>query len=158
MEQSSLSVKQTLASLDIHRSRFYTWLERYEAGGIYALEDREPILPSAWNKLSEVEQVAIVDLTLEQPALLPREIAVTYADEKEQFVSESTVYRPLKAQDLITSPAYILMEVGDKLQHPTARVNEMRQTDFRYCKIIGLLNQPAICPEGSDNVHYACWK
>ncbi len=137
VEQSSLSVKQTLARLDIHRSTFYAWLKRYEAGGINALEDRKPVPRSAWNKLPEEEQVAIVDLALEKPALSPREIAVTYTDEKERFVSESTVYLLLKAQDLITSPAYILMEAGDKFQHPTTRVNEMWQTDFTYCKIIG---------------------
>lgn len=137
VEQSSLSVKQTLARLDIHRSTFYAWLKRYEVGGIDALEDRKPIPRSAWNKLPEGEQVAIVDLALEKPALSPREIAVTYTDEKERFVSESTVYRLLKARDLITSPAYILMQAGDKFQHPTTRVNEMWQTDFTYCKIIG---------------------
>lgn len=137
VEQSSLSVKQTLVRLDIHRSTFYAWLKRYEAGGIDALEDRKPIPRSAWNKLPEDEQVAIVDLALEKTALSPREIAVMYTDEKERFVSESTVYRLLKAQDLITSPAYILMEAGDKFQHPTTRVNEMWQTDFTYCKIIG---------------------
>lgn len=53
------------------------------------------------------------------------------------FVSESTVYRLLKAQDLITSPAYILMEAADRFQHPTTRVNEMWQTDFTYRKVIG---------------------
>jgi transposase InsO family protein len=137
VEQSSLSIKQTLARLDIHRSTFYAWLKRYEAGGIDALEDRKPVPRSAWNRLPEEEQVAIVDLALEKPALSPREIAVTYTDEKERFVSESTVYRLLKAQDLITSPAYILIEAGDKFQHPTTRVNEMWQTDFTYCKIIG---------------------
>ena len=137
VEQSSLSVKQTLARLDIHRSTFYAWLKRYEAGGIDALEDRKPIPRSAWNKLPDDEQVAIVDLALEKPALSPREIAVTYTDEKERFVSESTVYRLLKARDLITSPAYILMQAGDKFQHPTTRVNEMWQTAFPYIKIIG---------------------
>ena len=112
-------------------------MKRYEAGGIDALEDRKPIPRSAWNKLPDDEQVAIVDLALEKPALSPREIAVTYTDEKERFVSESTVYRLLKARDLITSPAYILMQAGDKFQHPTTRMNEMWQTDFTYCKIIG---------------------
>jgi transposase InsO family protein len=29
------------------------------------------------------------------------------------------------------------MEAGDKFRHPTTRVNEMWQTDFTYCKIIG---------------------
>jgi len=44
--------------------------------------------------------------------------------------------RLLKAQDLITSPAYILMIASAKFQSPTVRVNEMWQTDFTYFKII----------------------
>ena len=47
------------------------------------------------------------------------------------------MYRLLKEQDLIASPAYILMEASDKFQQPTTRVNEMWQTDFTYFKIIG---------------------
>ena len=39
--------------------------------------------------------------------------------------------------DLITSPAYILMEAADKFQHPSSHVNELWQTDFTYFKIIG---------------------
>ncbi len=57
--------------------------------------------------------------------LLKKSVTGDGAEEKERFVSESAVYRLLKAQDLITSPAYILMEAGDKFQHPTTWVNEM---------------------------------
>jgi putative transposase len=34
VEQSSLSVRQTLVRLDIHRFTFYIWLKRYRDGGI----------------------------------------------------------------------------------------------------------------------------
>ncbi len=137
VEDSSLSVTRTLVQLDIRRSTFYGWLKRYQEGGAEALEDRKPSLPSPWNKLPAPQQDAIVDLALEKPELSPRELAVTYTDEQACFVSESTVYRLLKAHDLITSPAYILMVAADKFQHPTTRVNEMWQTDFTYCKVIG---------------------
>jgi transposase InsO family protein len=43
----------------------------------------------------------------------------------------------LKATDLITSPAYILMQAADHFQHQTTRVNELWQTDFTYCKVTG---------------------
>jgi transposase InsO family protein len=46
-------------------------------------------------------------------------------------VSESSVYRFLKAADLITSPAYVLMSASDAFQNPTNRVHEMWQTYFR---------------------------
>ncbi len=51
-------------------------------------------------------------------------------------MSESSVYRILKAADLITSPAYVLLSASDAFQHPTTRVHEMWQTDFTYFRII----------------------
>ncbi len=78
-----------------------------------------------------------MELALNEPTLSPRELAVRYTEENRYFVSESTVYRLLKAQDLITSPAYILMQASDRFQHPSRRVNELWQTDFTYFKIIG---------------------
>ena len=137
VEESSLSVKQTLLRLDIHKSTFYNWLKRFQEGGIDGLEDGKSTSCQVWNKLPKDQQSEIIELALEKPELSPRELAVTYTDEQSRFVSESTVYRLLKAHDLITSPAYILMQAADKFQHQTARINEMWQTDFTYCKIMG---------------------
>jgi len=137
VEQSSLSVSQTLARLDINKSTFYAWLKRYRDGGLKGLEDRKPSPGAVWNKIPENHHNALVALALEEPELSPRELATKYTDEQSYFVSESTVYRFLKAQDLITNPAYILMEASDQYQHPSTRVNELWQTDFTYFKIIG---------------------
>ena len=137
VEQSNLSVRQTLLRLGIRKSTFYNWLKRYQLNGIDGLDDRKPCPGSVWNKLPAQEQAAIIKLALEKPELSPRELAVTYIDEQSRFVSESSVYRLLKAHDLTTSPAYILMQARDKFQHPTTRVNEMWQTDFTYFKITG---------------------
>ena len=137
VEQSSLSVRQTLAHLDIRRSTFYNWLQRYDEGGLDALEDRKSSPGMAWNKVPEAHRDALIELALEKPDLSPRELAVSYTDDRHYFVSESTVYRLLKAQDLITSPAYILMQASDRFQSPSVRVNELWQTDFTYFKIIG---------------------
>jgi transposase InsO family protein/transposase-like protein len=137
VERSDLSVRKTLAHLDIHKSTFYNWLKRYRDDGVDGLEDIKPVVDFVWNKIPVVHCTAIVDLALAEPQLSPRELAVTYTDDNSYFVSESSVYRLLKAQDLITSPAYILMQASDKFQQPTLRVNEMWQTDFTYFKIIG---------------------
>lgn len=137
VENSTLSVRKTLDRLDIHKSTFYNWLKRFNDFGIDGLEDQKPIPQAVWNRIAEEHRDAVIELALEKPDLSPREIAVTYLDEKAYFISESSVYRLLKEQDLITSPAYILMEASDKFQQPTHRVNEMWQTDFTYFKIIG---------------------
>jgi len=138
VEQSSLSVKQTLARLDIDKSTFYNWLKRFYDKGIEGLEDKKPSLKTVWNKISDEHYSELLKLALDKPELSPRELAVSYTDERAYFVSESSIYRLLKEHDLITtSPAYILMQALDKFQNPTTRVNEMWQTDFTYFKIMG---------------------
>jgi transposase InsO family protein len=121
----------------VNLAGYYNWLQRYRDGGVDGLNDRRPVTDNTWNKIPEKHRTAIIDLALAGPQLSPRELAVTYTDENVYFVSESSVYRLLKALDLITSPAYVLMQASDKFRQPTARVNEMWQTDFSYFKIIG---------------------
>ena len=133
VEQASLSVRQTLNRLAIHHATYYNWLKRYYDGGVDALEDNSPHPVAVWNRLPDQQRDAIVELALDEPILSPRELAVRYPDENRYFVSESTVYRLLKAQHLITSPAYILMQASDRFQHPSHRVNDLWQTDFTYC-------------------------
>jgi hypothetical protein len=41
------------------------------------------------------------------------------------FVSESSVYRLLKAHDLITSPAFIVMKAASEFKDKTTAVNQM---------------------------------
>jgi putative transposase len=54
-------------------------------------------------------------LALDEPELSPRELAVTFTDDaKRYFVSESSVYRLLKAQDLITSPGIHRRDQGGR--------------------------------------------
>ncbi len=60
-----------------------------------------------------------------------------FTDERQYFVSEATVYRLLRAHDLITSPAYVVIKAADAFHTKTTRPNEMWQTDFTYFKIIG---------------------
>ena len=42
VQDSDLSVRQTLKRLSIHRSTFYGWLKRYDEGGVEAWKDRKP--------------------------------------------------------------------------------------------------------------------
>ena len=79
----------------------------------------------------------IVDLALDEPELSPRELAVTFTDAKSYFVSEASVYRLLKAHDLITSPAFIVIKAADEFYDKTTAPNQLWQTDFTYLKVIG---------------------
>ena len=79
----------------------------------------------------------VVDFALEHEELTPRELAVKYTDEKRYFVSESSVYRILSAEDLITAPAHVVIRAADEFRDKTSRPNELWQTDFTYLKVIG---------------------
>ncbi len=47
------------------------------------------------------------------------------------------MYRLLKAHDLITSPAYIVVKAADEFTDKTTTPNELWQTDFTYLKVTG---------------------
>jgi transposase-like protein len=65
IQNSDLSVRQTLKRLSIHRSTFYNWLGRYEQNGIDGLADRKPQPKAIWNKIEPTHRDAIADLALE---------------------------------------------------------------------------------------------
>ena len=137
VEQSHLSAKRTLDQLGIPRRTFYRWYDRYLEGGPEALEDRPSAPSRVWNRIPAGIHDQIIELALEQSELSPRELAVRFTDGQRYFVSESTVYRLLKAHDLITSPAYVVIKAADQFHTKTTRPNEMWQTDFTYLKITG---------------------
>jgi hypothetical protein len=61
---------------------------------------------------------------------LPPALAARFTDEKRYFVSESSVYRLLKAHDLITSRAYLVIKAANEFRDKTTAINQMWQTDF----------------------------
>jgi putative transposase len=76
----------------------------------------------------------VVEITLEYTELSPRELSCRISDAKGIFISESSVYRILKARGLITSPSHILLEATNEYSHKTCFVHEMWQTDLLTLK------------------------
>ena len=137
VEESELSVRRTLNELGVSQSSFYRWYKAYRDNGYEGLVARSKSPRQFWNKLPESVKEQCLEVALEHPELSPRELAWHITDQHEYFISESSIYRLLKQYDLITSPAYILLQAGDKFHTPTKRINELWQTDFTYFKIVG---------------------
>ena len=119
VERSHLPVRRTLDKLGIPSTTFYRWYERYRAFAEAGLEDRTSGPGRVWNRIPDDVRRQIVDLALDEPELSPRELAVTFTDTRGYFVSEASVYRLLKAHDLITSPAFVVIKAADEFRDKT---------------------------------------
>jgi transposase InsO family protein len=137
VEQSHLSVRHTLAKIGVPPTTFYRWYDRFVEHGPEGLADRPSSPSRVWNRIPDAVRGQIVSLALDEPELSPRELAVRFTDTEKYFVSEASVYRLLKSQDLITSPAYIVIKAADEFKDKTTAPNQMWQTDFTYLKVIG---------------------
>ena len=137
VEYSEIGVSRTLLKLGVRKSTFYNWYGKYKQEGYDGLDTKGRKTDTTWNKIPDRIRAQVVHLALELPELSPRELAHRMIDKNRYYISESSVYRILKSQGLITSPAYIVMQASDEFKDKTVRVNQMWQTDFTYFKIIG---------------------
>jgi putative transposase len=136
VERSHLPVRRTLDKLGIPKTTFYRWYDLYQAFGEAGLEDCTTVPGRVWNRISDALRRQIVELALDEPDLSSRELAVRFTDTKGYFVSEGSVYRVLKAHDLITSPAFVVIKAADEFRDKTTAPNQLWQTDFTYFKVI----------------------
>src|ERR687893_2577618 len=137
VEGSPLRVRDTLTKLGIPRATFYRWYDRHRQGGPDALADRVPRAERIWNRIPQAVRDSVIQLALDEPALSPRELAARFTDTRSYFISEASVYRLLKAQGLVTSPAFIVIKAAGSFKDKTTAPNQLWQTDFTYLKVIG---------------------
>jgi len=137
VEGSDLSVRQTLRELGVNRATFYAWYRRYQVQGDAGLTAKAAASRRYWNRIPPPIRQRVVDAAVADPQRSPRELAWQLTDRTGHFLSESSVYRILKAHDLITSPVFVVITAADRFQHPTTRPNELWQTDFTYFRVVG---------------------
>ena len=137
VEGSTLGIRRTLEQLGVSKSTFYGWYRRYQEDGYDGLARSSTRPRQFWNRIPDSERQKIIEYALDRPWMSCREVSVGFTDTQGYFVSESSVYRILKAAGLITSPAFAVQIAKDEFEKKTKRINELWQTDFTYFKIIG---------------------
>lgn len=137
VSRSELGIKQTLKKLGINRRTFYNWYNLYLEGGESALEQKVRPTGRQWNRIPDSMREMVVDIALKYPELSSRELAVKITDEQSVFISESSVYRILKANDLIEVCQHDIIKASDEYHTKTKFQNEMWQTDFTYFRVQG---------------------
>lgn len=128
VEQSHLPVNGTLGKLGVSRPTFYRCYDLYRRFSEEGLEDRLSGPPRAWNRIPDKVRSDVLDMALCRPELSPRELAVRFTDERSYFISEASVYRLLKAHDLITSPAFTVMKAANEFKD-----NDWMGTNHERC-------------------------
>ena len=137
VEQSDLGVIRTLRQLKVNKTTFYNWYKAYLENGYDGLKRKQSGQKYSWNRINEADRDKVVEIALEKPELSSRELAWHITDTYSYYVSESSVYRILKANGLITTPSFRVMSASDSFHDKTTSVNQMWQTDFTYFKIYG---------------------
>ena len=106
VQQSHLQVRRTLAQIGIPRSTFYRWCDQYQTGRPEALDDRSPRPDRVWNRIPD--DVRSRSSSWPSTSRSSRHGSWPCASP----MPSASVYRLLKAHDLITSPAFITMKAA----------------------------------------------
>ena len=95
--RSEIGVNKTLREIGLNKSTFYNWYKIYSEKGIDGLAPSKRTSKKQWNSIPQEEKNLIIELALDYPQLSSRELAYKLTDEQQIFISESSVYRILKA-------------------------------------------------------------
>lgn len=128
---------QLLNGLDIPRSTYYKWRRSYDEDGLSGLAKTKPKARHIWNRLTDKERQRILEIARLHPELPSRLLAIKITDEETFSVSESTVYRILKENNLIAPRPLPQMPAKKEWQHKTKRPDELWQCDATNIFVVG---------------------
>ena len=111
----------------------------------------------------------LVESALERLDEFPHQLAWYLTDTQAYYISESSVYRILKAHGLITSPPYTVLSAKDTFDQPITRSNQLWQTEFMYLclsfwhpRVYIVLRRTSIISilavQPTQQPSFACWQ
>jgi transposase-like protein len=96
--RSGWPVKRTLRQLGVSPASYYRWRKEAQRAKILP---REPLRPIQAYEATEEEKRVVREYALKHPGIRHRELAWRMVDEGVAYLSQSTVYRILKAENLV---------------------------------------------------------
>ena len=85
VDESALPAKRTLDELEVPKSTFYGWYQRYKIQGFDGLADRSSGLCRFWYRIPDSECEIVVALALKSPEKTPRKLAIEITDKEGYF-------------------------------------------------------------------------
>jgi putative transposase len=132
VEFSPLGVKKTLRQLRIPRSTYYRWRRKFRGRGLVGLRDRPSGHLRVWNRLLPEEREEALGIALLNPEWSPRDVSCFVTDHCGFTISESSVYRILKAEGLVKEVQSKTFPAESEYRIKTSRPDEQWQTDATY--------------------------
>lgn len=135
VESFDLPTSSVLQRLHVARSTYYRWRRKFRSLGTLGLQDNKPHPRRIWNQLLPEQNESILDVATLNPEWSCRQISLHLTDHKGFSVSESTVYRRLKACGWIPEPTIKRFPASAEYKVKTTHVNQQWQTDATYLKV-----------------------
>ena len=120
---------ERLRELGIASSTYYGWKRRLKERGVAAFIAESSAPKRVWNRLSEAERDLIEAEARKFTELSPRLLAIMITEQHGVAVSESTVYRLLKAKGLVRQRPLDQRPAAKEWKKPTKEVDEIWQLD-----------------------------
>lgn len=130
-ERSGWPLKRTLQRLGISPASYYRWRKEAERG-----EPRPPARPVQVYEATDEEKRAVRSYALKHPEIRHRELAWRMVDENVVYLSQSTVYRILKEENLVCPWRRRTKRTREE-EEKAGRQDEIWATDLMYLMIAG---------------------
>jgi putative transposase len=132
VESSGLAIREAISRVGVAERTYYRWKRKFRGQGHGGLRDKPTRDGVVWNRLLDREQRRVLEVALAHPEWSSREVSCHICDHSGFTVSESTVYRILKAEGWIKSRVVKTFPASSEYRIKTVRPNQQWQTDATY--------------------------